>query len=107
MTDLLCSGAEPASLIKLTGATIDGDCEILWGADFMSVTPFGMLVIQRKRFPDDFMGSYRSGDRLDKEIKQMEGATWKFLILEIQEEYHGKIPWNTDGEFVGKFKGKG
>lgn len=107
MSDLLCSAAEPPALIKLTNATIDSDCESLWGADFMSVTPYGFLLIQRKRFPDDFMASYRSGDRLDKEIKQLEGGVWKYLILELQEELHGHIPWNTNGELIGKYKGRG
>ncbi len=107
MGDLLCSAAEPAALIKLTNSTIDSDCEVLWGADFMSITPYGFLLIQRKRFPDDFMASYRSGDRLDKEIKQFDGGVWKYLILELQEELHGRIPWNTNGELVGKYKGRG
>ena len=110
MSEILCSGQEPNTLVKLSGAKIDSDCEHFWGADFMWFTPFGVALAQRKRFPSDFVASSRVGegrDRLDKEIMQFEGGFWKYLILEMDPELNGKIPWNSNDELVGKYQGKG
>lgn len=109
--ELLCSPAEPSAIRILTNAKIDYDCEHVWGLDFMWPTPFGMAGVQRKRFPSDFIASHRHGDRLAKEIKQMadrgEHLAWKYLVLEIDPDLHGKVPWTTEGYLVGKFGGKG
>jgi len=104
---LYCSPAEPKNLIMLTGAEKHGDCEQFWGADWMSITPFGFLLLQRKRFPSDWVASKGSDPRLNKEIKQFEGGKWKYLIIEVDPCYNGKIPWSTEGFLVGKYQGMG
>lgn len=108
---ILCSQAEPKSIIELLGATIDPDCENIWGADFMWHTDYGIALVQRKRFPSDFLASYRGDDRLNKEIKQMqdkyEYSQWRYLILEMDPALNGRVPWTNDGYLVGQFQGRG
>jgi ERCC4-type nuclease len=109
--EILCSPAEPEAIRLLTGATMDWDTEHVWGLDFMWATPYGMAGVQRKRFPSDFIASHRHDDRLAKEIKQMadrgEHLTWKYLILEMDPNLKGRIPWNPEGHLIGIYQGKG
>lgn len=101
---ILCSPAEPAHLISLVGAMKDSDCELIWGADFMWATPYGIAVIQRKRFPSDFLASLRGDDRFAKEVKQFQDqfdySAWRYLILEIDPELNGKVMWSTTGQLI-------
>jgi len=106
MFELFCSGQEPVALRKLTGATIDNDCELIFGVDFMWFTPLGVAGVQRKRF-DDLIQSYREDDRMAKEIKQFEGLKFCFLVIELQDHMNGKMPWGSNQEYVGGYQGKG
>lgn len=101
---IFCSPAEPENL-KLLG-TVDSETETIWGADFMWATPYGLALVQRKRFPSDYYASNRGGDRLAKEIKQFqdqfEHSRWRYLILELDPNLKGKSPWDENGNSKNK-----
>lgn len=90
------SGAEPAEIKKFFPGWIPN--KVLTedkGFDFSWPTPFGWAGVQRKRFPDDFMASlYGEGDRLYKEMCQMQDSKFRLLIVE------GEGIWGFDGKLL-------
>lgn len=65
-----------------------------FGADyFWSAKPVGLVGVQRKAFPGDFLASVRDG-RLEKELGQMRALDVAVLVLE------GRGRWTTEGELI-------
>jgi len=72
-----------------------------YGADFLFATEqMGLVGIQRKRFPDDFLASLRGQDRVSRELQQMKQLDYGIWILE------GMGTWTNDGYLVygGRYK---
>ena len=68
-----------------------------YGVDFLWVTkPAGLVGVQRKAFPSDFIASVTDG-RLAKEVGQMQRLDVKVLVLE------GRPQWTTEGELVAAY----
>ena len=72
------SGAEPAVLRRLG---LSSNLSEEFGVDFMWASPLGMVGVQRKTFPQDFLSSLRDG-RLGKELVQMKDLDVRVLVLE-------------------------
>lgn len=71
------------------------------GVDFMWSSPMGMVGVQRKQFPGDFLASVHDG-RLNREYLQMDAALdIKVLMLE------GKGNWTVDGELIESWGHRG
>jgi len=68
------------------------------GADFIIPSRMGLVGIQRKAFPSDFLASRRpaqvGGSRLQREINQMQFFPIRILLLE------GSPKWSKTGELV-------
>lgn len=65
-----------------------------YGADFLfAARPVGLVGIQRKAFPGDFLASLNDG-RLEKELSQMRALDVAVLLLE------GRGRWTTDGDLI-------
>lgn len=73
------SGAEPPEL-RILGTS--SNLPETFGADFLFASnAFGMVGIQRKRFPEDLVASMNDG-RLGKELIQLQALDVRLLILE-------------------------
>lgn len=73
------SGAEPAEL-RVMGES--SNAPEAFGADFMFASDaFGMVGIQRKKFPEDLVASMNDG-RLGKELIQLQALDVRILIFE-------------------------
>lgn len=68
--------------------------DVLWGAK-----DIGLIGVQRKVFPGDFLASMDDG-RLSKELSQMRALNIGVLVLE------GRPTWTTFGELLGQRWGK-
>lgn len=64
-----------------------------YGADFMWQSELGMVGVQRKQFPSDFLASVHDG-RLNKEYQQMKELDLPVLMLE------GSAHWTTEGMLI-------
>lgn|SRR5690606_18263517 len=62
--------------------------DVLWGS-----ATSGLVGVQRKEFPGDFLASVVDG-RLAKEVAQMRGLDIRVLVLE------GRATWTTEGQLV-------
>lgn len=72
-----------------------------YGSDFMFATPTaGLVGIQRKQFPEDFLASLRGNDRVSRELQMMKSLDVGIWILE------GMGNWTNDGFLVygGRYK---
>lgn len=72
-----------------------------FGVDFLFASEqIGLIGIQRKRFPDDFISSLRGDDRISRELQQMKQLDYGIWILE------GMGTWTNDGYLVygGRYK---
>lgn len=72
-----------------------------YGCDFMFAAPeIGLIGIQRKQFPEDFIASLRGGDRVSRELQMMKRLDMGIWILE------GMGNWTNDGFLVygGRYK---
>lgn len=87
---MFVSGAEP-SLFHDLGVVSNLPED--YGADFLWESKMGLVGVQRKQFPGDFLASIHDG-RLNKEYLQMQGLDVRVLVLE------GKGNWTTDGKLV-------
>ena len=59
-----------------------------FGADFMLITNKGLVLIQRKKFPSDFLASVADG-RLSSEIVRMrEGGHFQIILSEGKPRYN-------------------
>lgn len=67
-----------------------------YGVDFLWGSPLGLMGVQRKEFPGDFLASVTDG-RLAKEVGQMRGLDVRVLVLE------GRPTWTIEGELVTGF----
>jgi len=84
---LLVSPAEPPKLRRL-GETSFAVEE--YGADFLIVGEAGIVGIQRKQFPGDFLSSITDG-RLHTVVMRLTATTLPIVVLEGQPE------WTQDG----------
>ena len=64
-----------------------------FGVDVLIPTRIGLVGIQRKQFPSDFLSSVHDG-RLQKEFGQMKILAHAFLLLE------GRPTWTSDGKLA-------
>lgn len=72
-----------------------------YGVDFlMASEKIGLVGIQRKQFPDDFIASLRGNDRVARELQQMKQLDYGIWLLE------GLGSWTNDGFLVygGRYK---
>lgn len=72
-----------------------------FGSDFLFANDkIGLVGIQRKRFPDDFLASLRGNDRVSRELQQMKQLDYGIWILE------GLGNWTNDGYLIygGRYK---
>jgi ERCC4-type nuclease len=70
------------------------------GVDFLWSSNMGMVGVQRKQFPGDFLASIHDG-RLNREYLQMNNALdVKVLLLE------GKGNWTSGGELIEQWGGR-
>jgi ERCC4-type nuclease len=70
------------------------------GVDVMWKSKLGMVGVQRKVFPGDFLSSMKDG-RLVKEFLQMKQLDVSILLLE------GVQHWTTEGELYGAYGASG
>jgi len=86
---ILVSPSEPAELREALGATSSPLCEEK-GADILAPTGKGLLGIQRKEVPSDFLASLEDG-RLARELPLLSrGVDFPILLLE------GSFIYDTD-----------
>ena len=87
---ILTSPAEPPQLRKLgeTSFTVEE-----YGADFLIVGEAGIVGIQRKQFPGDFLSSVTDG-RLHTVVMKLAATTFPIVVLE------GQPQWTQDGELL-------
>jgi len=93
---MLVSPAEPARFYNL-GEVSSGPEEC--GVDFMWKSKMGLVGVQRKQFPGDFLASIHDG-RLNREFLQMSALDIKVLAIE------GRGNWTSDGELIEQWGGK-
>lgn len=67
-----------------------------FGADVLFPSRLGLVGIQRKEFPGDFLGSVHDG-RLTEQRAKLQRCSVRLLVLE------GKGKWTTDGELIVPF----
>lgn len=70
-----------------------------YGVDFLWPVDGGLAGMQRKEF-GDLVSSVRDG-RLQRELGQMQGLTWRGLVIE------GSGPWTGEGEWMAGYGGAG
>jgi ERCC4-type nuclease len=91
---VLIAPTEPKALRELGTVNLAPErlgVDILWG-----VPQVGLVGVQRKVFPGDFLASMDDG-RLAKEVSQMRGLNISVLLLE------GRGTWTTDGQLVTRW----
>jgi ERCC4-type nuclease len=79
-----------------------GVCTLMpeqYGVDIMWNSELGLIGIQRKVFPGDFLASVHDG-RLNKEYQQMKALDVAILLLE------GRDHWTTEGQLIRDRNGK-
>lgn len=64
-----------------------------YGVDFLWNSEIGLVGVQRKQFPSDFLASVHDG-RLNKEYAQMKELDLAVLLLE------GTAKWTTEGQLL-------
>lgn len=64
-----------------------------YGVDFLWESELGLVGVQRKQFPSDFLASVH-GDRLYREFMQMKDLDLAVLMLE------GQAHWTTEGLLI-------
>lgn len=71
-----------------------------FGSDFLFSSKSGLVGIQRKKFPEDFLASLRGGDRVARELEQMRKLALGIWVLE------GYGAWTNEGYLVygGRYK---
>lgn len=84
---ILVSPAEPEFFWDL--GELSSRCEEM-GADFLWHSKMGLVGVQRKQFPADFMASKNDG-RLNKEYRQLQACDVRVLALE------GRGRWSNTG----------
>ena len=95
---LYVSPAEPKELYVL-GRT--SSLPEKYGVDFLFASEkLGLVGVQRKRFPDDFLSSLRGDDRVSRELQQMKQLDFGIWLLE------GMGIWTTEGfcMYGGRYK---
>lgn len=92
---LLVSPAEPRRLRDL-GHTSPAPEE--YGCDFLIVGAPGIIGVQRKQFPGDFMSSVTDG-RLHTVTMRIRATTFPIVLLE------GTPAWTTSGELLESYGG--
>lgn len=70
-----------------------------YGADFMWDSELGLVGVQRKQFPGDFLASIHDG-RLNREYQQMQGLDIAVLLLE------GRGRWSANGHLIEDYGNK-
>lgn|GEM_PF-1511464 len=91
---MLVAPSEPKPLQALGLVTSQAERK---GADFLwAALPVGLVGVQRKQFPGDFIASVGDG-RLEKELGQMRALDVAVLLLE------GRGTWTTDGELIHSY----
>lgn len=93
---LLTSPAEPPTLRKLGYTSLATE---EYGADFLIVSPEGVMGIQRKQFPGDFLSSIFDG-RMTTVITRLTATSFPIIVLE------GRPQWTTDGVLLGHHGGE-
>jgi len=95
---LLISPAEPKELYRM-GRT--SSLPEKYGSDFLFAShEVGLIGIQRKQFPEDWLASLRGDDRVSRELQQMKRLDMGIWILE------GMGNWTNEGFLVygGRYK---
>lgn len=87
------STTEPPSLRAIGRTT---NMPELYGGDVLWPSRLGLVALQRKVFPEDFVDSLHDG-RLSEQRARMQRAAVRILVLE------GRGTWTTDGELVVPF----
>lgn len=87
---MLIAPTEPKALMALGACSSTPED---YGADILWTSELGLVGVQRKVFPGDFLKSVHDG-RLYKEYQQMKGLDLAVLLL----EGHGK--WTTEGRLI-------
>jgi ERCC4-type nuclease len=70
-----------------------------YGADILWQSKLGLVGIQRKEFPNDFLASVHDG-RLNTQLAQMKSLDIAVLLLE------GRANWTIDGQLIRNRNGK-
>lgn len=81
---------EPASFKHLGVSSLATE---QYGVDFMWQSTLGLVGVQRKQFPSDFLASVHDG-RLNREYAMMKSLDLAILMLE------GKAVWTTEGKLI-------
>ena len=95
---LLVSPAEPKPFFQLGRST---QLPEKYGSDFLFASDqIGLIGIQRKQFPEDFLASLRGNDRVSRELQQMKRLDMGVWLFE------GIGNWTNDGYLVygGRYK---
>lgn len=70
-----------------------------YGADIMWNSKLGLVGVQRKEFPSDFLASVQDG-RLNMQLAQMKALDVAILMLE------GRQNWTTEGQLIRSSYGR-
>lgn len=92
MTDVYVSPTEPPELHALGTLTMLPE---EYGADIMWESRLGLVGVQRKVFPEDFLASVHD-NRLNFQLQQMKQLDVAILLLE------GPVQWTTEGLLYGR-----
>lgn len=94
---ILVSPAEPKEFYGLGRSS---SLPEKFGADFMFGSKLGLVGVQRKKFPEDFLASLRGGDRVARELSDMKRLAIGFWVLE------GLGNWTSEGYLIygGRYK---
>lgn len=98
MSLMLVAPSEPKPLLALGKS-----CQVPehYGSDFLLASEaIGLIGIQRKQFPEDFIASLRGNDRISRELQLMKRLDYGVWLLE------GLGSWTNDGFLVygGRYK---
>lgn len=66
-----------------------------YGADILWDSRLGLVGVQRKEFPGDFLASIQD-NRLNEQLQKMKSLDVAILLLE------GPVQWTTEGELYGR-----
>lgn len=87
---MFVSPAEPAAFKHLGASSLVTES---YGVDFLWTSALGMVGVQRKQFPSDFLASMHDG-RLNVEYAQMKELDLAILMIE------GAAHWTTEGNLI-------
>lgn len=89
----------PTEPVKLKDIGVVSSTPEDYGVDVLWQSKLGLVGVQRKEFPNDFLASVHDG-RLNREYAMMKSLDVAILMVE------GKGSWTSEGSLIRPFNGK-